>query len=76
MQIYSISSLTDCNCHPYGSVRDDCEQATGRCVCRHGVQGMKCDTCPPGSLLRPEGCVDGKYVANTNGSPVFGLKIS
>ncbi|GFY48023.1 hypothetical protein TNIN_260231, partial [Trichonephila inaurata madagascariensis] len=49
------SGCVHCNCNPYGSIRDDCEQTTGRCVCKHGIQGMKCDICPPGTLLGPDG---------------------
>ncbi|XP_054715535.1 agrin-like [Uloborus diversus] len=52
------SACTHCNCNPYGSIRDDCEQTTGRCVCKHGIQGMKCDACPSGMVLGPEGCLD------------------
>ncbi|CAG2122427.1 unnamed protein product, partial [Medioppia subpectinata] len=48
-----------CACNDHGAIRDDCEQMTGRCVCRvGGVQGMKCDVCPEGSALGPDGCQD------------------
>ena len=30
----------------------------GRCVCKHGIKGMKCDVCPSGSVLRSDGCTD------------------
>ncbi|XP_067139289.1 agrin-like isoform X1 [Centruroides vittatus] len=53
------SGCTPCACDPNGSVRDDCEQMTGRCVCKSNVQGMKCDICPPNTELGPEGCTDG-----------------
>jgi hypothetical protein len=32
---------------------------TGRCVCKVGIQGMKCDVCPEGMVLATEGCTDG-----------------
>lgn len=48
-----------CSCDQYGSVRDDCEQMTGRCVCKHGINGMKCNICPAGTVLGPDGCMDG-----------------
>ncbi|KAG8172020.1 hypothetical protein JTE90_023665, partial [Oedothorax gibbosus] len=31
---------------------------TGRCVCKPGILGMKCDECPAGTILGPEGCLD------------------
>jgi len=45
-----------------GSVRNDCEQMTGRCVCKHGLQGMKCNVCPEGSILGPDGCTHGEFI--------------
>lgn len=56
----SIHHISACNCNMAGSVRDDCEQMTGRCVCKQGIKGMKCDVCPPGTVLGPDGCMDGK----------------
>ncbi|KOB68636.1 putative agrin [Operophtera brumata] len=32
-----------CGCSAFGSVREDCEQMTGRCVCKPGIQGQNCD---------------------------------
>ncbi|XP_076328006.1 agrin-like isoform X3 [Tachypleus tridentatus] len=52
------SGCTRCGCNEYGSVRDDCEQTTGRCVCKPDVDGMKCDRCAIGKVLEPQGCVD------------------
>ncbi|UYV70316.1 hypothetical protein LAZ67_7002496 [Cordylochernes scorpioides] len=45
------SVRTECGCSEAGSVREDCDQSTGRCVCRAGVQGRRCNLCPPGSVL-------------------------
>jgi len=45
-----------CNCNSLGSLRQDCEQMTGRCVCRPGVTGQKCDLCPNGKRLSTTGC--------------------
>lgn len=57
---FSFSRLA-CSCNMNGSVRDDCEQMTGRCICKHGLQGMKCNVCPKDSVLTPDGCADGLY---------------
>ncbi|CAG7786347.1 unnamed protein product [Allacma fusca] len=46
----------ECGCSKFGSVRDDCEQMTGRCVCKPGVLGHKCDSCAEGEFLGPYGC--------------------
>ncbi|XP_046396911.1 agrin-like [Ischnura elegans] len=47
-----------CGCSLHGSVREDCEQMTGRCVCKPGVHGQKCTLCStPGRVLGPTGCV-------------------
>uniref|UniRef100_A0A0P4Z267 Agrin n=1 Tax=Daphnia magna TaxID=35525 RepID=A0A0P4Z267_9CRUS len=47
-----------CDCHRLGSIRADCEQMTGRCVCRANVVGLKCDRCHDGQLVDkvPGGC--------------------
>ncbi|XP_076451600.1 agrin-like isoform X2 [Babylonia areolata] len=47
-----------CNCNRMGSVRDDCNQMTGRCMCKPLVSGMKCDRCSNGRLVGPTGCDD------------------
>ncbi|XP_042234513.1 agrin-like isoform X4 [Homarus americanus] len=45
-----------CGCSLFGSVRDDCEQMTGQCVCKPGIRGKKCNGCPDGLVLGPKGC--------------------
>ena len=45
-----------CRCNVHGSMRDDCEQTTGRCVCKVGVLGIKCEKCPKDQILTPKGC--------------------
>ncbi|XP_019637522.1 PREDICTED: agrin-like isoform X4 [Branchiostoma belcheri] len=47
---------TPCECSKGGSVRDDCDQMTGKCVCKPGVSGMKCDRCRKGQVMGPTGC--------------------
>lgn len=33
---------------------------TGRCVCKHGLQGMKCNVCPEETILDQHGCIHGE----------------
>lgn len=55
-----------CGCSMFGSVREDCEQMTGRCVCKSGIQGQKCTICNSvNKVLGPNGCVS----PNTNLAP-------
>ncbi|XP_065557562.1 agrin-like [Artemia franciscana] len=51
-----FSGCTSCACSIYGSVRNDCDQSTGRCVCKNGVRGLKCDTCEDGTFITKDGC--------------------
>ncbi|XP_020299873.1 agrin-like isoform X1 [Pseudomyrmex gracilis] len=51
-----------CGCSLFGSVREDCEQMTGRCVCKPDIQGQKCTICNDhNKILTPSGC----YSADT-----------
>ena len=62
-----------CNCNVYGSVREDCDQTTGRCVCKKHVAGLKCDRCSGiGRKLRPFGC-SSKLQTETAGFACQGL---
>ncbi|XP_070168751.1 agrin isoform X6 [Polyergus mexicanus] len=46
-----------CGCSLFGSVREDCEQMTGRCVCKSGTQGHKCTICNDhNKILTATGC--------------------
>lgn len=45
-----------CDCNVYGSLRDDCEQNSGRCKCKPGITGIKCNRCSDNRLLGPDGC--------------------
>ncbi|XP_077972422.1 agrin-like isoform X3 [Styela clava] len=57
----------DCRCEKGGSVRDDCDQMTGQCVCKEGITGVKCSKCENGELVTDEGCV-GAHGRETAGS--------
>ncbi|KAH8324869.1 hypothetical protein KR074_009874 [Drosophila pseudoananassae] len=42
---YPNSTCQACNCHPDGIRAEGCDLETGRCYCREGVTGLKCDKC-------------------------------
>ncbi|NXD87511.1 LAMC2 protein, partial [Halcyon senegalensis] len=45
-----------CRCHPRGSLSPQCD-SDGRCSCKPGVMGKKCDQCQPGfESLSEAGC--------------------
>ncbi|KAJ2947920.1 hypothetical protein O0L34_g9712 [Tuta absoluta] len=57
-----ITGCIPCGCSAFGSVREDCEQMTGRCVCKPGTQGQKCTVCSNHEhTLGPNGCFDREY---------------
>ncbi|XP_058793471.1 agrin-like isoform X2 [Phymastichus coffea] len=46
-----------CGCSLFGSVREDCEQMTGLCVCKPEIAGKKCTICTDhNKILTPKGC--------------------
>lgn len=58
-----VNYVVACSCSAVGSVREDCEQMTGRCVCKPGVQGHKCDVCvDPTHILTTIGCTSGQLI--------------
>lgn len=51
--------ISECNCHPNGSVSHLCEYRSGQCPCNSNVSGRKCDKCTPGFWnLTTNGCGD------------------
>ncbi|XP_033113619.1 agrin-like [Anneissia japonica] len=50
------SGCRPCGCQPGGSVRDDCDQMTGECLCKQSVMGMKCEICPYEEVMTSSGC--------------------
>ncbi|KAM9466939.1 usherin [Clarias gariepinus] len=38
-----------CGCDPDGSLHQFCNPFSGQCECKKGIQGLLCDTCPPGT---------------------------
>ena len=51
----------ECNCHQNGSINSNCDNV-GKCTCKMGFDGVKCDTCAKGfSGENCEKCNDGFY---------------
>uniref|UniRef100_A0A5S6QAB5 Agrin n=1 Tax=Trichuris muris TaxID=70415 RepID=A0A5S6QAB5_TRIMR len=82
-RLNAVSSVgcIPCNCSSSGSLRTDCEQTSGRCVCKPGVIGLKCDKCLVDSeSFGSSGCqsVPTKFLANYKPSKAISapLKIS
>ena len=47
----SASGCQSCDCNQDGSlITDTCDSMTGQCGCAMGVLGLKCDTCPSGTI--------------------------
>ncbi|MBN3312116.1 LAMC2 protein, partial [Atractosteus spatula] len=44
-----------CSCNPLGSVSSQCD-SNGRCSCKPGILGEKCDRCQSGARLTQTGC--------------------
>ncbi|XP_017596587.1 PREDICTED: laminin subunit beta-3 [Corvus brachyrhynchos] len=47
---------TECDCDFQGTEEVGCDQATGRCLCRSGVTGPRCDQCQRGHCSSYPGC--------------------
>ncbi|XP_040002374.1 laminin subunit gamma-2 [Xiphias gladius] len=59
-------SCTPCSCNPTGSVSDTCD-SRGRCSCKEGITGEKCDRCPDGPI-GPNGCSQRRQPREDSGS--------
>ncbi|XP_070830602.1 laminin subunit gamma-2 [Chaetodon trifascialis] len=59
-------SCTHCGCNPTGSVSATCD-SRGRCSCKEGVTGEKCDRCPDGPI-GPNGCSQRRQLREDSGS--------
>ncbi|NXO69232.1 LAMB3 protein, partial [Phainopepla nitens] len=47
---------TECDCDFQGTEEPGCDKATGRCLCRAGVTGPRCDQCQQGHCGSYPGC--------------------
>ncbi|KAL6103705.1 lamc1 [Pungitius sinensis] len=62
----ATQSCTPCRCNPTGSVGVTCD-SRGRCSCKDGVTGDKCDRCPDGPV-GPNGCSQRRQPREDSGS--------
>lgn len=46
--------MADCNCDISGTVAEVCDKSLGKCLCKEGYGGPKCDQCLPGFYNYPE----------------------
>ena len=44
-----------------GSDKGLCDEYTGKCQCKSGFSGDKCEICPDGSKTLLDGCPNSKY---------------
>lgn len=49
--------FVECGCDPRGSENSRCNNVTGICQCKDGVEGDKCDQCSLGTQDLDRGCV-------------------
>ncbi|KAM3604282.1 uncharacterized protein V6R79_008893 [Siganus canaliculatus] len=59
-------SCTPCRCNATGSLAATCD-SRGRCRCKDGVTGDKCDRCPDGAI-GPQGCSQRRQPREDSGS--------
>ncbi|KAM6989831.1 laminin subunit gamma-2 [Tautogolabrus adspersus] len=59
-------SCTPCGCNSTGSGSNTCD-SRGRCSCKEGVTGKKCDRCPDGPI-GPNGCKQSRQPREDSGS--------
>ncbi|XP_035025549.1 laminin subunit gamma-2 [Hippoglossus stenolepis] len=59
-------SCTPCRCNTTGSVSATCD-SRGRCSCKEGVSGDKCNRCPDGPI-GPNGCKQRRQLREDSGS--------
>ncbi|XP_075676321.1 agrin-like isoform X2 [Dermatophagoides pteronyssinus] len=58
-----------CNCNPIGSINQNCNDSNGKCQCKPGVKGHRCDRCPTNTHLTNQGCVHNSLNKNISCSP-------
>lgn len=51
-----IIFVADCNCDVLGTLEEVCDKDAGKCLCKEGFGGPRCDQCIPGYYNYPD-CV-------------------
>ena len=59
-KIYIKIIFPECKCSEIGSSKSDCNPESGKCDCKTGFSGQKCQVCPDGTLTNVTGCASGK----------------
>ena len=57
---YTSFGCLDCGCSVMGSDKGQCDEYTGKCQCKSGFSGEKCEICPDGSKSLLDGCPNSK----------------
>lgn len=58
---YTSFGCLDCGCTVMGSLKGKCDEFTGKCQCKSGFSGDKCEICPDGSKALLDGCPNSKF---------------
>lgn len=66
---YYVFYKIACNCNPIGSINQNCNDSNGKCQCKSGVKGHRCDRCPTNTHLTNQGCVHNSLNKNISCSP-------
>jgi hypothetical protein len=46
--VLPLPASSDCDCDPLGTVPEICSKSSGKCICKEGFGGPRCDRCEPG----------------------------
>lgn len=63
-----LRGCSACLCHHTGSVSSQCD-SRGRCSCKDGFRGVKCDLCEDGQEIGAEGCTRSRQLRQDSGTP-------